>query len=68
MAASIQPAEQKYDVGGVLLARPFQITRLGHFGLSLVNFDAGVRLGESVQKDMVSVPLGGPVIGAIVAE
>ena len=24
-------------------------------------FDAGVRLGESVQKDMVAVPLGGPV-------
>ena len=43
MAASIQPAEREYDVGGVLLARPFQITRLGHFGLSLVNFDAGVR-------------------------
>jgi DNA-binding transcriptional LysR family regulator len=30
-------------------------------------FDAGVRLGESVQKDMVAVPLGGPVSVAIVA-
>jgi DNA-binding transcriptional LysR family regulator len=29
-------------------------------------FDAGVRLGESVQKDMVAVPLGGPVKVAIV--
>jgi DNA-binding transcriptional LysR family regulator len=29
-------------------------------------FDAGVRLGESVQKDMVAVPLGGPVSVAIV--
>jgi len=29
-------------------------------------FDAGVRLGESVQKDMVAVPLGGPVAVAIV--
>ena len=28
--------------------------------------DAGVRLGESVQKDMVAVPLGGPVSVAIV--
>src|SRR5436190_18855374 len=29
-------------------------------------FDAGVRLGESVQKDMVGVPLGGAVAVAIV--
>ncbi len=29
-------------------------------------FDAGVRLGESVQKDMVAVPLGSPVAVAIV--
>jgi len=29
-------------------------------------FDAGIRLGESVQKDMVAVPLGGPVSVAIV--
>ncbi len=29
-------------------------------------FDAGVRLGESVQKDMVAIPLGGPVAVAIV--
>ena len=30
-------------------------------------FDAGVRMGESVQKDMVAVPLGGPVAVAVVA-
>jgi DNA-binding transcriptional LysR family regulator len=29
-------------------------------------FDAGVRIGESVQKDMVAVPLGGPIAVAIV--
>ena len=29
-------------------------------------FDAGVRTGESVQKDMVAVPLGGPIAVAIV--
>jgi DNA-binding transcriptional LysR family regulator len=29
-------------------------------------FDAGVRLGESVQKDMVGLPLGGPVCVAVV--
>lgn len=29
-------------------------------------FDAGVRLGESVQKDMIAIPLGGPITVAIV--
>lgn len=29
-------------------------------------FDAGIRLGESVQKDMVAIPLGGPVAAAVV--
>ncbi len=29
-------------------------------------FDAGVRTGESVQKDMIAVPLGGPIAVAIV--
>jgi len=29
-------------------------------------FDAGIRLGESVAKDMVTIPLGGPVSVAIV--
>jgi DNA-binding transcriptional LysR family regulator len=29
-------------------------------------FDAGVRLGESVAKDMVAIPLGGPVSVAVV--
>lgn len=30
-------------------------------------FDAGVRLGESLSRDMVAVPLGGPVSIAVVA-
>ncbi len=29
-------------------------------------FDAGVRMGESVQKDMIALPLGGPVAVSIV--
>jgi len=29
-------------------------------------FDAGVRMGESVQQDMVAIPLGGPVTMAVV--
>jgi catechol 2,3-dioxygenase-like lactoylglutathione lyase family enzyme len=32
--------ETKYDVGGVLLDRPFKIRRLGHFGFNVVNMEA----------------------------
>lgn len=30
-------------------------------------FDAGVRIGESLHKDMVAIPLGGPITAAVVA-
>ena len=33
----------KFNVGGVLLDRPFKIRRLGHFGFNLVHMDEGVR-------------------------
>ena len=33
-------AGRKFNVGGVLLDRPFKIRRLGHFGFNVVNFDA----------------------------
>ena len=29
----------RFDVGGILLDRPFKIERLGHFGFNCVNFD-----------------------------
>jgi catechol 2,3-dioxygenase-like lactoylglutathione lyase family enzyme len=35
--------EKKFDVGGVLLDRPFKIRRLGHFGFNLTNMDEGIR-------------------------
>ncbi len=35
--------KMRYDVGGVLLDRPFKIRRLGHFGFNLANMDEGVR-------------------------
>ena len=49
-----------------------------HVQLELVNdegfvdivekgFDAGVRMGESLHRDMVAIPLGGPVTVAVVA-
>ena len=30
-------------------------------------FDAGVRMGESLARDMVAIPLGGPIAAAVVA-
>lgn len=38
----------------------------GHVDIVARGFDAGVRLGESVQKDMIAVPLGGAIKVAIV--
>ncbi|HKA33498.1 MAG TPA: VOC family protein [Candidatus Binatia bacterium] len=35
--------ETKFNVGGVLLERPFKIRRLGHFGFNLTNMDEGIR-------------------------
>jgi hypothetical protein len=32
--------QTKYDVGGVLLDRPFKIRRLGHFGFNATNMEA----------------------------
>lgn len=36
-------AQEKFNVGGVLLDRPFKIRRLGHFGFNLVKMEEGVR-------------------------
>jgi len=36
-------AQTRFNVGGVLLDRPFKIRRLGHFGFNLVKMDEGVR-------------------------
>ncbi|MGZ8454654.1 MAG: VOC family protein [Candidatus Binatia bacterium] len=36
-------AEGKFNVGGVVLNRPFKIRRLGHFGFNLANMEAGRR-------------------------
>jgi nitroreductase len=35
-------APRKYNVGGVLLDRPFKVRRLGHFGFNLEKFDQGL--------------------------
>lgn len=38
----------------------------GYVDIVEKGLDAGIRLGESVQKDMVAVPLGGPISAVIV--
>jgi DNA-binding transcriptional LysR family regulator len=38
----------------------------GYVDIVEQGFDAGVRLGESVQQDMIAVPLGGPIKVAVV--
>lgn len=36
-------ATHKFDVGGVLMDRPFKIRRLGHFGLNVNDMEQGLR-------------------------
>ena len=38
----------------------------GYIDIVERGFDAGIRMGESVQKDMVAIPLGGPITVAVV--
>jgi len=40
---AIAPRTELFNVGGVLLERPFKIRRLGHFGFNLVNVEEGRR-------------------------
>jgi DNA-binding transcriptional LysR family regulator len=65
VAMTLQPL-----LAGFLAAHPdvqVEITNdEGYVDIVEEGFDAGVRLGESVQKDMVAIPLGGPVAVAVV--
>jgi catechol 2,3-dioxygenase-like lactoylglutathione lyase family enzyme len=40
MAQDTARLQQRYDVGGVLLERPFRIQRIGHFGFNVDDVDA----------------------------
>ena len=40
MAQDVSGSQIRYDVGGVLLERPFRIQRLGHFGFNVDDVDA----------------------------
>ncbi|MBI3304595.1 MAG: VOC family protein [Deltaproteobacteria bacterium] len=39
----MQQGSGQYNVGGVLLPRPFKVRRLGHFGFNLSHLEEGVR-------------------------
>ncbi len=41
--AAMQQGQQFYNVGGMMLPRPFKIRRLGHFGVNLTKMDEGLR-------------------------
>jgi catechol 2,3-dioxygenase-like lactoylglutathione lyase family enzyme len=43
MPQDVAGAGQRYNVGGVMLDRPFKIQRLGHFGFNVDDTDACVR-------------------------
>src|SRR5690606_37726016 len=51
-------AETKYDVGGILLDRPFKIRRLGHFGFNCVNMDDARRFYIDLLGFKISDPAG----------
>jgi DNA-binding transcriptional LysR family regulator len=57
-------------LGGFLEACPEVQVELstdeGYIDIVERGLDAGVRMGESVQKDMVAVPIGGPITVALV--
>jgi len=48
---------RKFNVGGVLLDRPFKLRRLGHFGFNAVNFDACMRF----YTDLLGFSLSDPI-------
>ncbi len=48
------PSTGTYDVGGVLLERPFKIRRLGHFGFNVEHFDEAARFYVDLLGFMVS--------------
>ena len=64
MAVALQT--KKYDVGGVLLDRPFKIRRLGHFGYNTTHLEESVRfytelLGFRKSDDLGINPNGPPM-------
>src|SRR5882672_5234600 len=62
----------RYNVEGILLARPFKIRRLGHFGIDLHDMEAGLRfyvqdLGFRITDvlDLVAIPGAAQLIAGV---
>jgi catechol 2,3-dioxygenase-like lactoylglutathione lyase family enzyme len=51
---SAAPAVKTYDVGGVLLERPFKIRRLGHFGFNVEHLDEAAHFYVDLLGFMIS--------------
>jgi catechol 2,3-dioxygenase-like lactoylglutathione lyase family enzyme len=58
MAVDVQT--QKYDVGGVMLDRPFKIRRLGHFGFQIDKLEEGLHFYSDLLGFRKSDVLSGP--------
>jgi catechol 2,3-dioxygenase-like lactoylglutathione lyase family enzyme len=54
MAVETAQRPQTYDVGGVLLERPFKIRRLGHFGFNVSKLEEGTRFYTELLGFMIS--------------
>src|SRR5262245_37526767 len=52
--------ETKFDVGGVMLDRPFKIRRLGHFGFNVEDVNAGRHFYSDLLGFKVSDAMGDP--------
>jgi catechol 2,3-dioxygenase-like lactoylglutathione lyase family enzyme len=68
---------RQYDVGGVLLPRPFKIRRLGHFGLNLERLDEavafytdvlGFRITDELNMFNMVPPEARPAVEEIIAD
>jgi catechol 2,3-dioxygenase-like lactoylglutathione lyase family enzyme len=53
MAVEAQPRTQ-FDVGGVIMERPFRIRRLGHFGVNVDNIDEAMHFYSDLLGFMIS--------------
>jgi catechol 2,3-dioxygenase-like lactoylglutathione lyase family enzyme len=54
VAMVVSVARVRFDVGGVLLDRPFRIRRLGHFGVNVDHVDEGIHFYSDLLGFMIS--------------
>ncbi|HXQ52282.1 MAG TPA: VOC family protein [Stellaceae bacterium] len=53
MDTAQETLDRSYDVGGVRLARPFRVQRLGHFGFNVANQETALRF----YSDLLGLPV-----------